>query len=82
MQLTATDDLLKKQLSEAPEVLLQAAGESVTKATAATTARRPNPLFVIGLLLVVGLMVSIAVALTLERRRWVEAFHHYVRPFA
>ena len=82
MQLAATDDLLKKQLSEAPEVLLQAAGESVTKATAATTARRPNPRFVIGLLLLVGLVVGIAVALRLERRRWAEAFHQYVRPFA
>ena len=82
MRLAATDDLLKKQLSEAPEVLLQAAGESVTKATAATTARRPNPLFVIGLLLLVGLVVGIAVALRLERGSWAEAFHHYVRPFA
>ena len=36
MRLAATDDLLKKQLSEAPEVLLQAAGENVTKAIAAT----------------------------------------------
>ena len=70
MRLAATDDLLKKQLSEAPEVLLQAAGESVTKATAATTARRPNPRFVIGLLLLVGLVVGIAVALRLERGRW------------
>ena len=35
MRLAATDDLLKKQLSEAPEVLLQAAGENVTKAIAA-----------------------------------------------
>ena len=36
MRLAATDDLLKEQLSEAPEVLLQAAGENVTKAIAAT----------------------------------------------
>ena len=82
MRLAATDNLLKKQLSEVPEVLLQTAGESVTKATAATTARRPNPRFVIGLLLLVGLVVGITVALRLERRRWAEAFHHYVRPFA
>ena len=35
MRLAATDDLLKEQLSEAPAVILQTAGENVTKAIAA-----------------------------------------------
>ena len=80
MRLAATDDLLKEQLSEAPEVILQAAGENVTKAIAAPSS--PKPPFVIGLLLLVGLVVGIAVALWLERSRWAEAFSHYARPFA
>ena len=80
MRLVATDDLLKEQFSEAPEVLVQAAGESVTKAIAASLS--PNPWFVIGLLLLVGLVVGTVVALWLERSAWAEAFHHYVRPFA
>ena len=79
MRLAATDNLLKKQLSEAPEVILQTAGENVTKATAAPSS--PST-FVIGLFLLVGLVVGIGVALWLERSRWAEAFHHYVRPFA
>jgi uncharacterized protein involved in exopolysaccharide biosynthesis len=78
MQLAATDDLLKKQLSEAPEVLLQNAGENITKAIAVSS--WPNPLLVISLLLLLGLVVGIAVALRLERSRWAEAFSHYVRP--
>jgi uncharacterized protein involved in exopolysaccharide biosynthesis len=82
VRLANVDELLKKQLSEAPEVLLQAAGENVTKATAATSTRRPNPPFVIGLFLFVGLVVGIAVALWLEQSRWAETFSRYVRPFA
>jgi uncharacterized protein involved in exopolysaccharide biosynthesis len=80
MRVAATDDLLRKQLSETPEALLNTAGESVSKAIAATTARRPNPRIVIGLFLCVGLVAGVAVALRLERRRWGEAFSHYVRP--
>ena len=80
MRLVATDNLLKEQLSVAPEALLQVAGENVTKAIAAPSS--PNPRFVIGLLLLVGLVVGIAVALWLERSSWAEAFSRYVRPFA
>ena len=80
MQLAALDDLLKQKAREAPEVLLKAAGENVTKAIAAPA--RPSPRFVIGLFLFVGLVAGIVVALTLERRRWVEVFSRYVRPLA
>ena len=78
MRLVAIDKLLKEQLSEAPEVLLQAAGENVTKAIAVPS--WPKPRFVIGLFLLVGLVVGIAVALWLERSGWTEAFSRYVRP--
>jgi hypothetical protein len=81
LQLAATDELLKQQLAETPQTLLQDAGENVTKATAATTARRPDPRFVIGLFLMVGLIIGIATALRLERRRWMDAFSRYVSPF-
>jgi uncharacterized protein involved in exopolysaccharide biosynthesis len=81
MRLAATDDLLKEQLSEAPEVILQTAGENVTKAIAARSS--PKPPLVIGLLLLVGLVVGIAVALWLERSRQAEAFsRYYARSFA
>ena len=49
MRLVATDNLLKEQLSEAPEALLQAAGENITKAIAAPSS--PKPRFVISLLI-------------------------------
>ena len=78
LRLAATDDLIKKQFSEAPEVLLQHAGENVTNAIAVPS--WPKPRFVIGLFLLVGLVVGIAVALWLERSRWGEAFSRYVRP--
>ena len=71
MRLAAMDDLSKEQLREAPEGILQNAGENVTKAIAARSS--PKPPLVIGLLLVVGLVVGIAVALRLERSRWAEA---------
>jgi uncharacterized protein involved in exopolysaccharide biosynthesis len=82
VRLANADAMLKKQLDEAPEVFLQAAGENVTKAIAATTARRPNPRFVIGLFLLVGLVAGITVALRLERNNWAETLSQYVRPFA
>ena len=78
MRLVAIDQSLKEQLSEAPEVLLQAAGENVTEAIA--VASRPKRRFVIGFVLLVGLVVGIAVALRLERSAWTEAFSRYVRP--
>jgi hypothetical protein len=78
LRLIALDDLIKKQFSEAPKVLLQDAGENVTKAIAVPS--RPKPRLVIGLLLFVGLVVGVAVALWLERNRWGEAFSRYVRP--
>jgi uncharacterized protein involved in exopolysaccharide biosynthesis len=81
MRMAATDDLLKEQLSEAPEVILQSAGKNVTAAIAARSS--PKPPFVIGLFLLVGLVVSIAVALWLERSRLAEAFsRYYARPSA
>jgi len=79
MRLAATQDLLKEQLSEAPEVILQTAGENVTQAIAVTSS--PNTRFVIGLLLMVGLTAGIGVALLLERGRWWWA-HYYAEPFA
>jgi uncharacterized protein involved in exopolysaccharide biosynthesis len=82
MRLAATDDLSKTQLSESPQVLLEAAGENLTEATAATSTKSPNPPLVIGLLVFIGLVVGITVALWLERNRWVETFSRYVRPFA
>jgi uncharacterized protein involved in exopolysaccharide biosynthesis len=78
LRLIALDDLIKKQFSEAPKVLLQDAGENVTKAIAVPS--RPKPRLVIGLFLFVGLVVGVAVALWLERNRWGEAFSRYVRP--
>jgi uncharacterized protein involved in exopolysaccharide biosynthesis len=82
VRLATLDELLKKQLKEAPAVFLQAAGENVTQATANTLTLSPNPRFVIGLLLVLGLMAGIAVALYLERNKWADAFSHYIQPFA
>ena len=75
MKLAATETLLKAQLSEAPEAILQAAGENVTKATASPAS--PRPVFVIGLLLLIGLMIGIGAGLWLERHRWSSAFSRY-----
>jgi uncharacterized protein involved in exopolysaccharide biosynthesis len=68
IRLAAFDALLKDQLSEKPEAILQDAGENVTPAIAASSG--PKPLFVLGLLLFIGLSFGIGVALWLERRRW------------
>jgi uncharacterized protein involved in exopolysaccharide biosynthesis len=75
MTLVTTDGLLKQQLSEAPEAILQTAGENVTKAIAAPSG--PHSSLVIGLLLVLGLVVGAGVALALERGRWWRAFYRY-----
>ena len=81
MRLAAADDLLKNQLAEAPNVILQNVGQNVTLATAGPS-KRSMPL-VLGLLLLVGLLAGVAVALWLERRRWAETFlRYYTRPFA
>jgi uncharacterized protein involved in exopolysaccharide biosynthesis len=82
VRLATLDALIKKQLSEAPAVLLQAAGEKVTKATATTLTLSPNPTLVIGLLLTIGLIAGVAVALYLERNKWTDTFSHYIQPFA
>ena len=68
MRLAVTDDLLKEQLQASPGVILKAAGENVTKAT--SNAPRPKPAFVIGLLLLIGLVIAVGVGLWLERDRW------------
>jgi uncharacterized protein involved in exopolysaccharide biosynthesis len=68
MRLAVANDLLKEQLKASPEAILNAAGENVTKAISGTP--RPRPAFVIGLLLLVGLVIGIGVALWLERDRW------------
>jgi len=75
MKLAATDTLLKAQLSEAPEAILQAAGENVTQATSHPSS--PRPVFVIGLLLLIGLVIGIGASLWLERDRWWPAFSRY-----
>ena len=67
MRLAATDALLKEQLKEAPDAILQAAGENVTKAISGAPSSRT---FVIYLLLLGGLVIGIGVALWLERGRW------------
>lgn len=72
MQLEATDASLQQQLNESPDVILQGAGENVTKAIASPSG--PTAPFVIGLALIVGLMIGVGVALWLERRRWWPAF--------
>jgi uncharacterized protein involved in exopolysaccharide biosynthesis len=81
MGLAATDDLMKEELSDAPETVLQAAGESVTKAIVAPSS--PNLSFVIGFCLLMGLAAGIGIALWLERDRWWLAFSsYYAGPFA
>ena len=75
MKLAATDGLLKEQLSEAPEAILQAAGENATKAIPNPSSRKPA--FVIGLLMLVGLVIGIGVSLWLERDGWWQAFSRY-----
>jgi uncharacterized protein involved in exopolysaccharide biosynthesis len=65
MRLAATDELLKEQLNEGQEAILQAAGENVTKATSFPSSRK----FVIGLFLLSGLAIGVGIALWLERGR-------------
>jgi uncharacterized protein involved in exopolysaccharide biosynthesis len=67
MRLAMADDLMKEQLKESPEAIRKAAGENVTNAI--SDAPRPRPLFVIGLLLLIGFVISIVTVLWLERER-------------
>jgi capsular polysaccharide biosynthesis protein len=66
LRLTATDELLKKQLDEDYGTILKAAGENVTKAVSGPISFK----FVIVLLLLGGLVVGVGAALWLERDRW------------
>jgi uncharacterized protein involved in exopolysaccharide biosynthesis len=75
MKLAATNGLLKDQLSEAPEAVVQAAGENVTQATSHPSS--PRTVFVIGLLLLIGLVIGICASLWLEHDRWWQAFSRY-----
>ena len=66
MQLAATDQLLKKELNQGQEVILQAAGENVTKAIHFPLSRKAWIVF----FLLSGLAIGVGVALWLERDRW------------
>jgi uncharacterized protein involved in exopolysaccharide biosynthesis len=79
MRLAALDGLLKDEVSETSEAILLRAGENVTKAI--STRSSPKPLFVLGLLLFIGLLIGSTAALWLERHRWWKAFTH-ARTFA
>jgi uncharacterized protein involved in exopolysaccharide biosynthesis len=81
IRLAAFDELLKDQLSEMPDAILLSAGENVTKAI--STPSSPKPLFVLGLLLFIGLLIGSGIALWLERHRGWGAFTRYrARPYA
>lgn len=67
-QLSATNDALEKQMNESREAILQAAGENVTKAVAGPSG--PRPIFVVGLILIFGLLIGVATSLWLERSKW------------
>jgi uncharacterized protein involved in exopolysaccharide biosynthesis len=71
-QLVTINDALERQMKESPEAILLTAGENVTSAIAAPSS--PHPLRVIGLFLLGGLLISIGVALFLERHRVSWAF--------
>ena len=78
VQLAAANNLLEEQTSKSSKEILQAAGPNVTLAQATTIRSSPNPPFVIGLSLLVGLVVGIGVALWLERGRWWRALSQYL----
>lgn len=80
MRLATTEELLKEQLTEAPDTIIQTAGENVTKAITASPVSRT---FVIYLLLLCSLTIGIGVALWLERGNWwIRSRPYYVGPFA
>ena len=74
-ELATTDDSITRQMSESQEAILSAAGENVTKAT--NSSSTPAPTFIIGLFLLVGLMISIAAALWLERGAWTNSAQNH-----
>jgi uncharacterized protein involved in exopolysaccharide biosynthesis len=81
LRLASIDQLVRDQLAAAPEAVLNAAGESVTAARAAPSG--PRPTLVIALSFVLGLLISVAVALWLEGGKWWGAFsRYYAKPFA
>jgi uncharacterized protein involved in exopolysaccharide biosynthesis len=80
LRLETADQGLKAELGEAGEAILKGAGENVTPAIAAVSG--PRPAFVLGLLLVAGLVAGASAALFLERGRWWRAFsYYYAHPF-
>jgi uncharacterized protein involved in exopolysaccharide biosynthesis len=80
MRLQTADQGLKAELGEAGEAILNGAGENVTPAIAALSG--PRAAFVLGLLLLVGLVAGASAALFLERGRWWRVFSsYYAHPF-
>jgi uncharacterized protein involved in exopolysaccharide biosynthesis len=75
-RVAATDALIKQELNEGQDAVLQAAGENVTKAISSPSSRR----FVIGLFLLGGLAMSVGVALWLERGRWLIMLDPSLKP--
>jgi uncharacterized protein involved in exopolysaccharide biosynthesis len=67
LRLATTDDMLKKEVQAKPDAMIQAAGETVTKAISAAPASRS---LVLLLVLVGSLAAGIALALWLERDNW------------
>jgi uncharacterized protein involved in exopolysaccharide biosynthesis len=67
-RVATADDLLKKQLNEGPDAILQSAGENVTRAIASPS--NPNPPFVVALFLVLGLTLGAAGVLWRDRKSW------------
>ena len=72
LRLATTERLLQEQLTEAPDALIQTAGENVTKAISAAPASQSLVLY---LVLLCSLTIGIGVALWLERSNWWMHFH-------
>jgi uncharacterized protein involved in exopolysaccharide biosynthesis len=66
-RLAGTDELLKAQLNESWESVLQNAGENVTPATSSPSS---STTMVMSLMLLTGFVLSVGLALWLERNRW------------
>ena len=80
LRLATTEDLLKEQLTELPDAIIQAAGENVTKAISAEPVSRT---FLIYLVVLCSLTIGIGIALWLERGSWwVQLQRYYAGPFA
>jgi uncharacterized protein involved in exopolysaccharide biosynthesis len=67
MRMASADKLIKEQLSKTPEDILKTAGENITFAQASAVPSSPKPLLVIGIALLVGLLMGIAIAIWRER---------------